>query len=221
LSGFEMSPANHPEFEDKLVTIVNAIEMRGWCVMPGFLEPGLWRAMAAEARELYAAGEFRQADGGRKQTFMVRPEIRNDRILWFDPESPTRLQAEYLAHLEQLRLRINRELRLGLFGLDSHYAVYPVNSFYQRHLDQFRGASHRVVSCILYLNETWLPGDGGELRIYPPPAEMALVPLETHIDVLPEGGTLAVFLSADFEHEVLPAQRERLSVTGWFFRHGP
>ena len=35
-------------------------------------------------------------------------------------------------------------------------------------------------------------------------------------DVLPEGGTLVCFLSQRFWHEVLPARRERLSLTGWF-----
>ena len=219
-SGLENSPVQHPEIENNLATIVNAIETHGWCVIPGFLGPALWRAMAVEARELYAEGAFRQAGVGRSKTFMVRPEIRNDRVLWIDPETPTRLQMEYLARLEQIRLRINRELSLGLFGYESHYAVYPANCFYRRHLDQFKGAGHRIVSCILYLNDDWLPGDGGELRIYLPLANEACVPLETHIDVLPEGGTLAIFLSADFEHEVLPARRERLSLTGWFFRHG-
>jgi SM-20-related protein len=29
-----------------------------------------------------------------------------------------------------------------------------------------------------------------------------------------------VFLSADLPHEVLPASRERLSLTGWFRRRG-
>ena len=36
------------------------------------------------------------------------------------------------------------------------------------------------------------------------------------IDVQPLGGTLVCFLAERFEHEVLPARRERLSVTGWF-----
>jgi SM-20-related protein len=39
--------------------------------------------------------------------------------------------------------------------------------------------------------------------------------------VLPEGGTLVCFLSDRFHHEVLPARRERLSVTGWFTRSQP
>ncbi len=38
--------------------------------------------------------------------------------------------------------------------------------------------------------------------------------------MLPQLGTLAVFLSANLPHEVLPATRERLSLTGWFRRRG-
>jgi SM-20-related protein len=206
--------------DDKLEVIVNALEQDGWCVVPGFLEPPLWRAMATEARELYDGGAFRQAGVGRQQTFMIRPEIRNDRVLWLDPASPTRLQAEYLGRMESLRQRLNRELQLGLFGFESHYAVYPAGSFYRRHLDQFRGAGHRTVSCILYLNDGWQSEDGGTLRLYLPLAEQGAVPLETYVDLLPEGGSLVVFLSAGFEHEVLPATRERMSITGWFFRNG-
>jgi len=209
----------NPEVDYKLEVIVNALETDGWCVLPSFLEPSLWRAMAAEARALYADGEFRQAGVGRNQSFMIRPEIRNDRVLWLDPASPTRLQSQYLARMEWLRQRINRELQLGLFGFESHYALYPAGSFYRRHLDQFKGAGHRTVSCILYLNDGWQPEDGGALRIYMPLADHTTMAVETHFDVMPEGGSLVVFLSAGYEHEVLPANRERLSITGWFFRN--
>jgi len=210
----------NPEADSKLEVIVNALEKDGWCVVPGFLEPSLWRAMAAEAQAMYADGAFRQAGVGRKQSFVIRPEIRNDRVLWLDPASPTQVQAEYLARMECLRQRINRELQLGLFGFESHYALYPAGSFYRRHLDQFRGAGRRTVSCILYLNENWQPAEGGALRVYVPLADNTPVPVETHFDLLPEGGSLVVFLSAEYEHEVLPATRERLSITGWFFRNG-
>jgi SM-20-related protein len=211
-------PDPGPEFDFKLEIIVNALEKSGWCVVPNFLESSLWRAVAAEARQMYAQGEFRQAGVGRKQTLMIRPEIRNDRVLWLDPAAPTQLQSQYLWRMELVRQRINRELQLGLFGFESHYALYPAGSFYQRHLDQFKGASHRMVSCILYLNDAWQPADGGALRVYLPLADCLAVPLETHLDVFPEGGSLVVFLSAGFEHEVLPAKRERMSVTGWFFK---
>ena len=41
---------------------------------------------------------------------------------------------------------------------------------------------------------------------------------EHSVDVLPQGGRLVAFLSDRFEHEVLPARRERMSFTGWFRR---
>jgi len=34
--------------------------------------------------------------------------------------------------------------------------------------------------------------------------------------VLPQLGTLVVFLSEEFPHEVLAAQRDRYSIAGWF-----
>ena len=37
----------------------------------------------------------------------------------------------------------------------------------------------------------------------------------TH-DILPVFGRLALFLSADFEHEVLAPARPRMSIAGWF-----
>jgi len=111
---------------------------------------------------------------------------------------------------EQLRLTLNRTLQLGLFEFESHFARYSEGASYARHLDQFRGDSHRKLSCVLYLNENWTAQDGGELRFYlngdGPEFE----------DVLPQGGRLVVFLSGQFAHEVLPATRERMSIAGWF-----
>ena len=76
----------------------------------------------------------------------------------------------------------------------------------------FRGSAPfgvRVVSCVLYLNDGWKASDGGALRIY----------CDDDVrEVMPVGGTLVCFLSERFEHEVLPATRERLSITGWFRR---
>ena len=70
----------------------------------------------------------------------------------------------------------------------------------------------RAVSAVFYLNSDWLPEQGGALRLYLADGR--------ELDVLPEAGTLVVFLSADLPHEVLPATRERLSLTGWLRRRG-
>ena len=118
----------------------------------------------------------------------------------------------YLDLLDKLRECLNRELFLGLEDYECHFALYPPGSFYRRHLDRFRDDDRRTVTTVCYLNADWLPEHGGALR-------MALADDE-ELDVLPAAGTLVVFMSADFPHEVLPASRERLSLTGWYRRRG-
>jgi SM-20-related protein len=112
-----------------------------------------------------------------------------------------------LDSLEQLRLRLNREAFLGLFELELHYAAYPPGAGYARHVDQPHGKTRRKISVVLYLNRGWQPDAGGELRIFSG---------VEHIDVQPLAGRLVCFLTDSREHCVLPAQRERLSLTGWF-----
>jgi len=194
--------------------IVESLAGPGWCVIPDFMMPDIWRPMAVEALALHDDGGFRHAGVGRGESFQIRPGIRNDRVRWIDPLAPTSIQQDYLARIEELRLAINCDLMLGLFGFEGHFALYPEGSFYRRHLDRFADASHRTVSCIAYLNEDWLPEDGGALRIYLPDGEGA----ETHVDIMPQGGSAVIFLSGEFEHEVLPAHRPRLSLTGWYFQ---
>lgn len=140
----------------------------------------------------------------------LRPDIRTDRVSWLDPDALTAAQRRYWEQLEQLRLAVNRQMFLGLFELEGHFAIYPPGTYYRKHLDQFRGIAGRQLSCILYLNEAWDETDGGQLRIYTDPDDP-----EAFEEVLPRGGQLVTFLSARFLHEVLPARRERLSLTGW------
>ena len=112
--------------------------------------------------------------------------------------------------MEQLRLRLNRELFLGLFDYECHYAHYPKGAFYKKHVDAFKGESNRRLSTILYLNPQWQPQDGGELVIYDVDGTTELA------TVLPVFGSMVIFLSEEFPHEVLTARRSRYSLTGWF-----
>ena len=109
-----------------------------------------------------------------------------------------------------MRTSCNRELALGLFEFEAHYALYPPGTRYARHRDRFRDDDARVLSCVLYLNDAWCAEDGGALRVHLDDAR--------RLDVVPAGGTLVAFLSARFEHEVLASQRQRLALTGWFRR---
>jgi len=194
-----------------LSSIVDRLAGPGWAVCPEFIDRQTLIGLAAEAQRLWREGVFRQARIGIGAHRQLRPEIRSDHFLWLDEATLNPALAAYFARIETLRLALNQVLCLGLFGFESHVAVYPPGAFYRRHLDQFRDASHRVVSCILYLNSDWSPADGGQLRLY-------LADAANPVDVLPEGGTLVVFLSDLIEHEVLLAGRERFSLTGWLRR---
>ena len=182
----------------------------GYAVVPDFLSTAIVVALAADAQHRYAAGAFSPAGIGRASARGARPDIRGDRILWLDQAgSDAPLQACWQA-LDALRTILNQTLLLGLFSFEGHYAIYPSGAAYGRHRDRFRDDDARVLSCVLYLNDEWSAQEGGALRIHFDDGQ--------RYDVLPIGGTLVCFLSERFEHEVLPAKRERLALTGWFRR---
>lgn len=73
--------------------------------------------------------------------------------------------------------------------------------------------TERMISFILYLNrDDWQQGDGGELRIFGHRGAEWAQP----VDVAPTPGTLLLFYSRDFDHEVLATNVVRRAVVGWF-----
>lgn len=195
---------DEPACEDRLA---HTLAERGWLVAPGFLDEAGVAALRAEVAA--HRPDFRAATISRGRVHA--PAVRSDHIHWIEDGAAGPATRAWLDRLERLRLAINRAAFLGLFDLEAHYAIYPPGAFYARHLDRFRDDSRRAVTAILYLNEAWQPEDGGELRLWLDDAGTA-----DSITVLPEGGTLVLFLSDRYWHEVLPARRERLSLTGWF-----
>jgi SM-20-related protein len=193
--------------------IAEALATHGWTVTREFIAAELVRELAEEASVLLDAGALRPAQVGRGQGAHLAPSVRGDRIHWLDAPGSTRSQRACLGGLEMLRQTLNCELQLGLFEFEGHFAAYPPGGFYRKHRDQHTGSMERVVSCVLYLNDDWRGEDGGQLRLY-----LDESPEENFHDVLPQGGTLVCFLSDRFWHEVLPATRARLSLTGWFRR---
>lgn len=154
-----------------------------------------------------ARGDFAPARIGAGQSLQRREDIRGDSICWMNPPLLA-AESRLLESFEQLRLQLNREAFLGLFELELHYAAYPAGQGYARHVDQPRGNHRRKVSVVLYLNRDWTPTLGGELRLF--------WEADQAIDVRPLAGRLVCFVTEGREHCVLPARRERLSITGWF-----
>ena len=190
--------------------IAAQIERGGFAVIQHFVDDAACAALAAECLCLHAAEQMQPAAVGRAQGRRERSDIRGDRTHWFEPAAPTPAQVPYWRALDALRVELNRTLLLGLDELEAHYALYPPGARYARHRDRFRDDDARVLSSVLYLNAAWRQDNGGQLRLY--------LPQNTHVDIYPDAGTLVLFLSADFEHEVLPATRARLSIAGWFRR---
>ena len=194
----------------------------GYCVMDDFLSPIVIDALASEIEVLNSRELMRAANTGRAQT-MVNTKLRGDSIYWLSETEATPAQQAYFGEMERLRNELNRHLYLGLDRLESHLAHYPIGAGYQKHLDRFKvnGNIHlpqRQISCILYLNKDWLLEDGGYLRLYlnTPTAAEGVVTAAPSLDIAPIAGRLVIFLSDTFYHEVLPANRARMSLTGWF-----
>lgn len=196
-------------------SLVSGIADQGWICLPGFLDEETARGLAQESRAAWEQGDFRRAGIGRGAGLTIREDVRRDHVLWLEPDVSLPFQQRYLDLLEALRGELNRHLYLGLFNFEGHFAVYPEGAFYKAHLDRHQNTQDRIVTAILYLNDGWQPGDGGELKLWTTPGEQD-GPFEI---IEPRLGTLVCFLAGDYWHEVLPAQKTRMSITGWFRRN--
>jgi SM-20-related protein len=165
--------------------------------------------LRARCGALAAQGALRPARIGRGANERHADDIRGDSIAWLETPADG-VERELVEHLEALRVELNRALMAGLVDFEGHFARYAAGTSYSRHIDRLAGSDVRVLSAVLYLNDEWSEEDGGHLRLHLRDGGSR--------DVAPIGGRLVVFRSEQFEHEVLPARRERLSFTGWFRR---
>jgi SM-20-related protein len=176
----------------------------GYSIIDDFLS-------AAEVTSILQLDEFtdtslsfkRAGVGHEKQ---IHERIRGDYIRWIDRTAASVELRIYQGKLNGLIGFLNQALFLSLKDYELHLTIYPAGSFYKRHLDQFQSGDHRRLSVICYLNKDWKVEHGGQLRLYLP---------EGSCDILPTAGRLVCFRSDQVEHEVLPASRDRLSLTGW------
>lgn len=192
-------------------SIADDLLNQGYSVKPNALPAELCENLKHHIEKI-PSEQFISAGVGRAQQHTPNNSVRNDKISWINDESSAGQQ--WLAWASQLQNYLNRRLLLGLFSFESHFAHYAPGDFYKRHLDAFKGDANRIVSIVIYLNSDWLPKDGGEFVLYQ--NENKDKNDQEGLKVLPTLGTIAVFLSEDFPHEVLPANRNRYSIAGWF-----
>ena len=195
-----------PTDEASFDLIANDLETVGYAIIADCLPIALGVALCG--RVIMVASECKRAGVGRGKDHVLDGLIRTDGIRWLHTDDLA--ETAYLAWMEQLRLGLNRRLFLGLFDYESHFAVYETGGGYRKHLDAFQGTSNRLLSTVFYLNPNWLPEHCGELLIHGPIGDILL---ET---IPPDFGTMVIFQSAVFPHEVAITQHKRYSIAGWF-----
>src|SRR5450830_143612 len=205
----ELAALNTSEFMD-------AIRANGYAIIDNFPPAKLIASLLLEAGTLQHNKAMQLAQTGKLAAEKPGTSVRGDLTYWLDSKNKDTSDAQqaYLLAMDTLQKQLNRQLYLGLFELETHFAIYPIGAVYEKHIDQLQHNKHRILSSVLYLNENWHAEDGGALRLYLDDTLLA-----GFKDISPIGGRLVVFLSDQFWHEVLSAKRQRTSLTGWFRRN--
>jgi SM-20-related protein len=185
---------------------MDLLAQQDYTVIDDFLEISDLEQVLSFFKEKVTDDKLAKAAIGVTGKEKIIEEIRGDYTFWLDKarDSPS---LKLFDTLDEMKSLINRMFFLSLSDYEFHLALYPIGSFYKKHLDQFQGRNNRMISMVLYLNENWTTGDGGELKIYPIN--------EDPITIDPLLNRCVLFRSDTLYHEVLTAQCDRKSVTGW------
>lgn len=205
--------------EQRFERVVQQILAHDRAIVQGLFPDQILSDLLLLMQEMRSSDVLRPAAIGSSERAAVHTEIRSDFIHWW-PDAPDHpaMQA-FLSVIDDLSAYMNRTCFTGISSREFMFAAYPPGARYARHLDDFQNKNARKFSVITYLNRGWNGdgdgggngggngnGDGGELILY------GASGVES---VAPTFGTTVIFPSAELEHEVLPARRERYSVTGW------
>ena len=187
--------------------IISDIARQKYAIIDDFFKDDAVLALRTALLEKYEDDAFKKSAIGNKTNAVVKKAIRGDIILWMDERFCNAAEQLFFNKINDLKDYLNRTCFLGIDQKEFHYAVYPKDTFYKRHLDTFMNDDRRRLSFVCYLNsEDWQPENGGELVLY--------LENETKI-IYPLPGKVVIFESHVLEHEVKPVNTPRLSITGW------
>ena len=185
------------------------IERDGYSISRDLFSESILDTLSIYAASGVGKGKYKSAGIGSGSQYQILEHIRGDQIWWLDREGGSVIEKVFL-QFDRLKDDLNKSLYLGLFEFECHLAQYKSGSAYERHYDRLLNSKRRKLTVTLYLNKDWSRNDGGNLRLYLNSG------LDQFFDIVPRFGTLVVFLSEFFAHEVLTCNRDRHSLTGWF-----
>lgn len=194
----------HDQFEELIQGLID--NEYGCC--NDFIIPSTVIGLSHNIIALSQLGKMNSSGIGNKTDFQKDKSIRGDKINWIDEFSTDQFESIYLKKVNRFILHLNNTCFTAIKSYESHYATFEKKDFYKRHIDQFKNEKGRKFSIVLYLNQDWLPSDGGLLSLYPYGGVQQ--------DISPLGGRIVFFRSDKMEHEVHPSfTRERNSIAGW------
>jgi SM-20-related protein len=202
------------ELEQKFEGIIDGILANGYGICDDFLDKNEVDNLLKTFSNRYQEGLFKEASIGKQSDVQKDLQIRGDEILWLENDSTEISERVLLDRNQEFTHYLNRTCYLGISDSEIHFAKYEIGKFYRRHRDTFQTQKGRVLSVIYYLNQDWVPADGGNLIIYTQENN-----IEKPITIAPLAGRLVCFESEKLDHEVTETFKERLSVTGWLLNN--
>lgn len=193
------------------------LKEQGYVVLDGVFGHGWATALLDEMKWLHAAQHFKPnktqfAVAGGKVVQFAKPHIYevdlHDATLRRKvPEldalfHSTALLQVLAAHLPEYELQFSTSGRtLKLQRNAGQGGCFPC------HYDNPGMPNKRKLTCLLYLNDQWTPGDGGEVQLLPF--------LQPPVTVAPRMDRMVIFQSDWMLHRVLPSNAERYCLTVW------
>lgn len=202
------------KLEHKFEGIIDGILANGYGICDDFLDKNEVDNLLKTFTKRYQAGLFKEASVGKQSEVQKDYQIRGDEILWLENDSVDISERILLDRNHEFINYLNQTCYLGISESEIHFAKYEIGKFYRRHRDSFHAQKGRVLSVIYYLNQDWIPANGGNLVIYTNQNDK-----EIPITIAPLAGRLVCFESEKLDHEVTEAFKERFSVTGWLLNN--
>lgn len=187
------------------------LAINNWASSRTLFPESFCQTLAHECQKLSAEGKMTPAAIGKGAQKTTREEIRGDSTWWLEESNCSWPQKQALDILQKILEALNQSFYLGLKRFEAHFALYPPQTGYDKHVDNPRGASARKITFILYLNSNWQQDHGGMLSIYDPQDENLKI-----AQVRPTLGNFVLFRSDLFPHQVEKSFQPRMSLTGWF-----
>ena len=195
--------------EEQWINWVDALSLHDYVVIDDFLDLQTYTDLRSHFLEKLREDTFDKAGIGALGQHTIQTEIRGDFTYWLERNRDTEIE-KYFQLVDELIFVMKRYCFLSIADSEFHYAYYPPGTHYEAHVDEFQERNNRLISVVIYLNEGWRPGDGGELKLFRDAGDLLIEPICRRC---------VLFKSSTVLHQVMPTTKDRYSITGWLLNN--